>query len=276
MRRQARKHENTKAEVANSSKHVVVKTLWILAVVAIAGPGSSAQSPAQQGFRDVFQLAGLGIVGAEIAGETSCQPNASGIREVTLLKSIDGPRAATLEWRRGIEGSCELFLIRDAERQRLYRGWDLPEVSYESAAVAYYEHIDGFVRVFERTVSSGLWMRISDMPGGRLRRWSELLVASPHTYLGYDGLRLHEQPSAGSRVLVALRERKVHDVRVHQLIPTGEVSGDWGKFDVIEFNSDFYLLARAPDAAPTGNAWQGWLRLVNDAGAPAFWFFTRD
>lgn len=84
------------------------------------------------------------------------------------------------------------------------------------------------------------------------------------------------QPSESSRILVTLRERHAHDTRVHELIPTGEVSGNWGRFAVTEFSSDFYLLARRPDTAPTGNAWQGWLRLTDEAGAPLFWFYTRD
>jgi hypothetical protein len=253
-----------------------VKLSWLLALAVAAGSSTRAQVSRQDSFRDVYHLSGLGVVGQAIAGETSCGPNPSGVREVMLLKSIDGPGAARLEWRPGTDGSCEAFLVRSAERQRLFRGPDLPEISYEAAAVAYYEHIDAFVRVFEHTAPPGYWLRISDMPGARIHPWSELLVLSPRNYLGYDGLPLHEQPSESSRILLTLRERQVRETQVHELIPTGEVAGSWGKFVVTEFSSDFYLLARRPDTAPTGNAWQGWLRLTDEKGAPLFWFFTRD
>lgn len=244
-------------------------------VVLVAGSRAYAQDSVQgDALRALYTLGGLGVVGREIAGETDCRPNASGDRQISLFNSVNGRAAAKLEWR--IVGySCAAFLVRDDKSKKLYRGWDHPEIAYESMGLVFYEHRNGFARVFERTLPPGLWVRVADMPGGRLRPWSQLLVESPRLYRGYDGRTLHQEPSEISPGVVTLRERVVHESRVHQLIPTGELSGEWGKFEVIEFNTDFYL-ARNPETSPTGNKWNGWLRLVNSAGSPEFWFFTRD
>lgn len=259
---------------------VTVKKKWSFALVGsvmlLAGLSAFAQNSLQgDTLREVAKLAGLGIVGREIAGETDCRPNASGDRRIPPFDSVNGQATARLEWRID-RHSCGAFLVRNNKREKLYRGWDHPEISYESLGLAYYEHRNGFARVFERTVPPGLWVRVADMPGGRLRPWSQLLVEAPRTYLGYDGHALHEGPSEASPVLVTLRERKVHNSRVHQLIPTRKWSAQWGEFEVIEFNTDFSLMARTPETAPTGNTWKGWLRLVRSAGTPEFWFFTRD
>jgi hypothetical protein len=248
-----------------------------LLFVGLTSANAYSQGASQgEALRDVAFLSGLGVVGNEIAGETTCAPNESGNREISLHVSIGGPVASTLEWRTGPYGSCQAFLVQNGQREQLYRGWDTPEISYESAAVVYYEHRDGFARVFERTAPPGFWVRISDLPDGRLRPWSDLLVASPHTYLGYEGLGLHMQPTEDSTILLTLRERRVHESRVHQIIPTGELAGAWGKFDVIEFTSDFNVMARTSDSAQTGNRWQGWLHLLTAEAAPRFWFYTRD
>ena len=87
-----------------------MKLPWLLALAVAAGSSTRAQVSRQDSFRDVYHLSGLGVVGQAIAGETSCGPNPSGVREVMLLKSIDGPGAARLEWRPGTDGSCEAFL----------------------------------------------------------------------------------------------------------------------------------------------------------------------
>ena len=87
---------------------------------------------------------------------------------------------------------------------------------------------------------------------------------------------MRTSPAEKSEALVTLRERIVHDSRVHQLRHTGELSGRWGRFEVIEFNSDFDESASESDTTPKGNRWQGWLRLVNEQGLPEFWFFTGD
>jgi hypothetical protein len=249
----------------------------IMVAIALASVSASAQrTPQGDALRELAFLSGLGVVGTEIAGEVSCAPNASGQSQVSLFVSIDGPVAATLAWSKGQYGSCQAYLMRNGQLERLYRGWDIPEISYESTAVVYYEQREGFARVFEHTAPPGYWVRIGDMPAGRLRPWSELLVASPRTYRGYEALELHAQPTEDSSVLVTLRERQVHEVAVHQLIPTGELSGAWGRFDVIEFTGDFNVMARTADSAPTGNKWQGWLRLLTPEGPPRFWFYTRD
>ena len=257
-----------------------IELRWTVSLIALfalsISSGVFAQALRGDALRDSAYLSGLGIVGREIAGEIGCEPNPSGVREVDLFESIDGSVAAALEWRVGDDRSCAAFLVQNGKSARLYRGWDLVEISYESAALTYYAQRDGFARVFERTAPPGYWIRISDVPGDRVLPWSELMVAIPRTYLGYEGHTLHRRPAEASEVIATLRERKIHDSRVHQLIPTGDLSGGWGKFDVIEFSSDFYVMSRAPDAVPTGNRWQGWLRLVNDEGVPEFWFFTRD
>jgi hypothetical protein len=189
------------------------RNVWAVAFVALLSGRSAFGQGSVQGdaLRDVASLSGLGVVGREIAGENDCAPNASGNRELPLLESINGPPAATLEWRVGLYGSCEAFLVRNGKAERLERGWDFPETSSESSAVVYYEQRDGFARVFARTLPPGLWVRITDLPEGRLRPWAGILVASPHTYFGYEGHPLHQEPSEDSPVLVTLRERRVHD-----------------------------------------------------------------
>lgn len=252
-------------------------TLSILAFLGLVGAHAWAQqAPQGDALRELYFLSGLGVIGKELWGETPCLPNRSGETEASLFASVGGPAAAALEWRTGRYGSCQAFLTRDGQREQLYRGWDTPEISYESAALTYYEQRDGFARVFARTAPPGYWIRISDLPEGRLRPWPELLVAAPHTYVGYEALELHERPSQESSVLLGLRERRVHDTMVHQLVPTGEIAGIWGEFDVIEFTGDFTVLSREADSVPTGNRWKGWLRLLTANGEPRFWFYTRD
>lgn len=266
----------TPPRISVARRHRRVRRALVGFVLLLAASQSFSQdSPRGDALRDLVHLSGLGIVGAEIAGETDCRPNGSGAREAPLFDAPNGRQTARLEWR--IDNySCGAFLVRDNESAKLDEGWDHPETSDESVGLVYFEVRNGFARVFERTAPSGLWVRITDLPGQSLRPWARILVESPYIYRGYDGFALHEQPSEGSRVLVALRERHVHDSGVHQLTPTGESSGEWGQFDVTEFNGDFYALSRAPDTAPTGNQWRGWLRLVTPDGAPEFWFFTRD
>ncbi len=239
-----------------------------LGVGLLASPGALAEE-ARKGdaVRDLYKLGGLGVVGREIAGELDCEP-----AEISLLNAVGGQEVAKLEQQ--MVGGCEVYLVREGERKRLYRSWDHPEISYESMGLVYYEHRNGFARVFATEHAPGFWVRIADLPKGRLRPWSKILVESRQTYLGYDGQALHERPSEESPVLIALRGREDHPSNVHQLIPTGAVSGSWGKFEVVEFGSDFSMV-RSEDANPTGRRWVGWLRLVNAAGAPEFWFYTR-
>jgi hypothetical protein len=253
-----------------------MKRLLILAVL-LCGTGASAQNiPQGDAMREAYKLAGLGVVGRTIAGETACYLNAAGSSAADLLESPDGPAVARLEWRRGQYGGCSAFLVRDGRSEQLYRDWDFVEIEYESAAVVYYEERGEFARVFARGAQPGLWLRIADLPDGRLRRWTEIIAATPRNYRGYEGLALHAQPSEDSTVQTVLREARAHDSRVHEIVPTGEISGAWGEFDVIEWSSDFDIMSRSEEPTQTGNRWQGWLRLVNAEGEPELWFATRD
>jgi hypothetical protein len=246
--------------------------LMAMAALLAATRVLAQDSPQGAELREAFQLTGLGVVGRPVAGETGCGPNAVGSREVSLFDSVGGRTSARLEWR--VDSySCAAFLVRGNSSEKLNRAWDHPEVEYESLGLTYYEVRDGFARVFARTAPPGLWVRIADMPGESLRPWSEILTESPRTYRGYDDLVLREQPREDSPALVTLRARRVNDSRVHQLVPTGELSGEWGQFEVVEFDGD---LPELGPASPTGNRWTGWLPVVNAEGAPAFWFFTRD
>lgn len=226
--------------------------------------------------RETYQLDGLGVIGQEIAGEISCARDSADNLRIPLFESPGGPSVAELEQRRGQYGSCQVFLLQGNETDRLWRGWDFPEISYESSALAYFEERGDFAQVLKHTVPPGLWVHIADVPGERLRPWPELFVERQYLYLGYDGHQLRYEPSESSAVMVSLRDRQVHETTVHQLIPTGQLSGDWGEFEVIEFTGEFYVLAQTREAFPTGNRWTGWLRLVNGDGLPEFWFFTRD
>lgn len=253
-----------------------MRRLLVLAVL-FTGTGASAQNILQgDAMRETYMLSGLGVVGRTIAGETSCYLNAAGNSAAEMLESVDGPAVARLEWRRGQYGGCSAFLVRDGRSEQLYRDWDFVEIEFEAAAVVYYEERDEFARVFARRVPPGLWLRITDMPDGRLRPWTEIIAAAPRNYLGYEGLQLHVQPSEDSTVQTVLRERRAHDSRVHEIIPTGEISGAWARFDVVEWSSDFYILSRTVEPTRTGNRWQGWLRLVTADDEPELWFFTRD
>lgn len=248
---------------------------WPLLAVHLMSTCTFAQSDLQgDALREAAHLSGLGVIGEPILGETNCAPNGAGEREIELLASIEGPVVANLEWRSN--GGCTAFLVRNGPTEQLYGSWDLVEISYESAAVVYYEQRGEFARVFERRAPPGFWLRITDIPGGRLRPWVEVLTETPRSYLGYEGLRLHEEPSPNSIVLTNLRDRQNHDSRVHELIPTGEVSGTWGQFDVVEWSGDFNVMTRTESPTPTGQRWQGWLSLLDEQGQPAFWFYTRD
>ncbi|HEX7237626.1 MAG TPA: hypothetical protein VF405_11735 [Gammaproteobacteria bacterium] len=248
--------------------------LALAAMVALlAATGLLAQDSLQgAALRETFQLTGLGVVGRPVAGETSCGPNPGENREVPLFDSVGGQTAARLEWRVD-RYSCAAFLVRGNSSEKLYRAWDHPEVDYESLGITYYEVRDGFARVFARAAPPGLWVRIADMPGQSVRPWSKVLTETPRTYRGYDGMVLHEQPREDSPVLATLRARRGSGLRVHQLVPTGELSGEWGQFEVVEFDGD---LPELGPTSPAGNRWTGWLRVVDAEGAPAFWYFTRD
>jgi hypothetical protein len=248
----------------------------ILALQFVLGSASAQNYLQGDALRETYQLDGLGVIGQEIAGEISCAQDSSEYLRIPLLESPSGPVVAELEQRRDQYGTCQAFLLQDNESVRLWRGWDFPEISYESSALAYFEARDGFAKVLQHTMPPGLWVRMADMPGERLRPWTELFVERERLYLAYDGHQLRSEPSESSEVLVSLRDRQVHEADVHRLIPTGQLSGDWGEFDVVEFTSDFYVLAQTREAFETGNRWRGWLRLINGDGLPAFWFFTRD
>ena len=226
--------------------------------------------------REANQLDGLGVVGRELSGEISCARDSSEYLRIPLRESPGGPIAGELEQRRGQYGSCEIYLLRDNESSRLWRGWDFPEISYESAALAYFEEEDGFAQVLKHTVPPGLWVRVADVPGQRLRPWPELFVERERLYLGYDGNQLRYEPSESSAVIISLRDRQLRETEVHQLVPTGQLSGVWGEFEVIEYTGEFYALAQTREAFATGNRGNGWLRLVNGDGLPEFWSFTRD
>jgi hypothetical protein len=110
---------------------VTVKKKWSFALVGsvmlLAGLSAFAQNSLQgDTLREVAKLAGLGIVGREIAGETDCRPNASGDRGIPPFDSVNGQATARLEWRID-RHSCGAFLVRNNKREKLYRGWDHPE-----------------------------------------------------------------------------------------------------------------------------------------------------
>jgi hypothetical protein len=260
---------------------VTVKKKWSFALVGsvmlLAGLSAFAQNSLQgDTLREVAKLAGLGIVGREIAGETDCRPNASGDRGIPLFDSVNGQATARLEWRID-RHSCGAFLVRNNKREKLYRGWDHPEISYESLGLAYYEHRNGFARFFERTVPPGLWVRVADMPGGRLRPWSQLLVEAPRTYLGYDGHALHEGSSEASPVLVTLREKEGS-----QLPGTPAHSNPKVVCTVGRIRSDRIQHGFLPDGPHSRDRTdrKHMERLATpgeeSAGTPEFWFFTRD
>lgn len=255
---------------------VIRRLELVLALQFVLGVASAQDYLQGDAMREAYQLDGLGVVGREIAGEISCGRDTSDDLRIPLLESPDGPVVAQVEQRRSQHGSCELFLLQDNDVERLWRGWDFPEISYESTALAYFEERGGFAQVLKHTVARGLWVRVADVPGERLRPWPELFVERERRYLGYEGHRLRSEPSESAEAIVSLRDRQVHETAVHQLIPTGQLSGDWGEFEVVEFTGDFYGLAQTREATPTGNRWTGWLRLVNGEGLPEFWFFTRD
>jgi hypothetical protein len=252
----------------NGHKFALMTMVALLAATRVL----AQESLQGEALREAFQLTGLGVVGRPVAGEIPCGPNGVRSPEVRLFDSVGGRAAAKLEWPVD-DDTCSGFLVRGNSSEKLTRAWDHPEVAYESLGLTYYEERDGFARVFARSAPPGLWVRIADMPGQSLRTWSEVLTESKRTYRGYDGMVLHEQPREDSSALVTLRARRVKGSPVHELIPTGELSGEWGQFEVVEYDGD---LPQLGPASPTGNQWKGWLRVVNAEGAPAFWFFTRD
>jgi hypothetical protein len=225
---------------------------------------------------DPSRETGLGVVGREIAGESGCGLNAKGESEVELLESPGGAVAARLRWQTGEFGSCALTLSRDGKTKLLAQTLDLREISYESVALVYYESAEGFARILEHQASPGLWVRVADLPDGKLRPWVVLLTESPKNYQNYEAKAVHAEPTDASPVLVTLRDREDHKTTVHEIIPTGSVSGDWGQFNVIEHDGDFSIMTRERDPTLTGNNWTGWVRLVDESGQPAIWYYTRD
>jgi hypothetical protein len=143
-------------------------------------------------------------------------------------------------------------------------------------ALVYYESAEGFARILEHQASPGLWVRVADIPDGKLRPWVVLLTESPKNYHDYEAKAVHAEPSEGSPVLVTLRDREDHKTPVHEIIPTGSISGDWGQFNVIEYDGDFSIMTRERDPTLTGAKWTGWVRLVDESGQPAIWYYTRD
>jgi hypothetical protein len=241
----------------------------LILVLLLANSGGAMETATQR------QATGLGTVGKQILGETDCSSYATADQGVPLFLSLTGQPAAAVAWKPGGMEGCVAVLVRGSTREPLNGSPDVEEISYESAALVYYEARDGYAKVFAKTAPPGYWVRIRDMPGGKLHPWAEFLVAGDHFgYRGYDGLDLHQRPDDTSPVAVKLREPQAHPAPVHQLIASGEISGEWGKFDVVEFNGDFSPMAEA-QATPTGRKWTGWLRLSGPQGR-SFWFYTRD
>lgn len=225
---------------------------------------------------DPSRESGLGVVGREIAGEVGCDPNAKGQTEVELLDSPAGAAVAKLQWRVGAYGSCSAILSKEGKTRLLAQTLDLREISYESAALVYYESRDGFARILEQQASPGLWVRVADIPGGKLRPWVVVLTESPRNYQLYEGKTVRAEPTVDAPVLVTLRDRDAHKETVHEIIPTGSVSGEWGQFDVVEYDGDFSIMTREREPTLTGNKWTGWVHLIDKHDQPSIWYYTRD
>lgn len=239
-------------------------------------PVGSTTDPEAKAATGALKISGLGVVGREIFGESACEANASGRNELELLRSPGGSVVGKLRWQLGEGGSCVPSLREKGNAEPLMQSRDLMEISDESLALIYYESRAGFARVLENQQPPGLWLRIADVPDGRLRSWVMVLTEPDRNYRSYDGMALHGEPSENSPVLVRLRDPGVRDSPVHQILPTGSISGAWGEFEVTEYDGDFNIMSRTRDPVPTGNRWKGWIRLVDGSGQPTFWFYARD
>jgi hypothetical protein len=223
-------------------------------------------------------FSGLGVVGSEIAGEVSCANGELGRMEIPLYDAPDGTLVSTLRLEGGEHGGCYPVLLSDdrVDPVGVGRDRDFREISYEATALVYFESRDGYARSFVHRLPPGVWVKITDVPGEKLQPWTDLLTRSPKRYYRHEGRILRAEPSDESPALVTIRYEAGSESSVHEVLPTGQVSGQWGEFEVVEYDGDFHGMTRAREPAKTGNEWKGWLRLVDDSGQPMFWFYTRD
>lgn len=221
---------------------------------------------------------GLGVVGREMVGEVSCEDGELLGLELSLYKSPGGPQASTLRWETSEAGGCYPFLLKDGKTEPvgIGRDPDFREISYEAAALVYFEARDGYARVFEHRLPPGAWVKIDEVPGGKLQPWADLLTRFPRHYHHHEGRILRKEPSENSPALVTIRYEAGSETRAHEVVPTGQISGQWGQFEVIEYDGDFHGMSRSREPSRTGNVWKGWLRLIDNSGQPLFWFYTRD
>lgn len=240
------------------------------AILVVAG------SPACPAAEAPVEAVALGVIGKAIVGEAGCPRVDAGQAGIPLFATPAGALIARLQLRAEPSEGCRAYLLRGSEGTPLLGTQGITEISYESGALAYYEVRGGFARVLAEAFAPGYWIRIKDLPDGKVHRWAELLVADPHFgYTGHDGLTLHAAPSEESAAVVRLHEGLDAAGRSHQLVATGELSGNWGRFEVSEFDGDSSSMAEEP-GKPTGRRWTGWLRLVQANGARRIWMYTRD
>jgi len=186
---------------------------------------------------------------------------------VHILNAPGGHPVGYLSYEK-VDHYSERFVWESSAGESLSISQDnLRETSYEKSSLLVFAEQDGFVRIIGADEKEQYWVSIDELEEGGLiyQSWLTFMTTNDRSFLTFKyKMNCRSAPSVDAKKLLTVSGHNF------EIAPTGEVEGLWAKVDVKEYNSDY-----CEGAHQLVYTYHGWMKILDDAGYPNVWFFTR-
>ena len=147
------------------------------------------------------------------------------------------------------------------------------EIAYALFAISYNDMIDGYVRVFDSRKNH--WLKIDEIKreGFTTVNWTNFLIKESMTdsvigyYANEPGLKLRKEPNANSDVICTIRGEFLA-IKLSE-----KVSGQWCYATIVKYR-ELPCETIMDEEKNIEYKKTGWVKIIDDNGAPNIWSFT--
>lgn len=141
------------------------------------------------------------------------------------------------------------------------------EIDYEKSGLLVFESREGHVKIFDNNRQREQWLSLEDLreKGFEYLPWIDFMTNPNQWFLPYFyGMNLREAPNTSAPILVLAKGEQF------EITPTGKVDGFWAEVIIEEYDS---VYCESPHNLV--KSYIGWIKILDDAGYPNIWFYTR-
>jgi hypothetical protein len=213
-----------------------------------------------------FPSSGIGILAPE-KGINSMYYNFP-LAEIILYNTPDGANAGIIIKKNSLN---IIYKLNDQPLAFRVNEKDIAEIEFAGFCLKYFEQQGNFVKVLVNSTIKGYWISLAELQYLRYKSISWMDVFSFKKKFFYSqvdvGVNLRSEPDQKSRKIMLLKGNH------YAIMLTGEIDGLWAEVIVGHYSKP--PCEQNDQGGKPTEEWNGWIKVIDDAGYPNIWFYPR-